>query len=75
MSEEKKSASIEEAFEELDRIIRILEDKDTPLDEALKQYEKGVGIVKSCNETLNDTEKKILILKGNNVETADKDEF
>lgn len=56
---------IEEAFQELEKIIAKLEDKDTTLEEAFKEYEKGVGIVKECNKTLDKVQKEIIVLQEN----------
>ncbi|MGN0374320.1 MAG: exodeoxyribonuclease VII small subunit [Butyrivibrio sp.] len=54
---------IEEAFQELEAIITRLEDKDTSLEDAFKEYEKGVGIVKECNDTLDKVHKQIIVLQ------------
>ncbi len=56
------SRSFEEALEELEKIIRILEDGQTGLEEALNQYEKGVELLKTCYHQLNQAEKRILQL-------------
>ncbi|MCZ6692044.1 MAG: exodeoxyribonuclease VII small subunit [Planctomycetota bacterium] len=52
----------EEAYEELERIIRALEGGETSLDESLEYYEKGVAALKTCHRILEDAEKKIEIL-------------
>ncbi|MGN0370902.1 MAG: exodeoxyribonuclease VII small subunit [Butyrivibrio sp.] len=62
---------IEEAFETLDSIISGLENKDTTLEEALKEYEKGVKIVRECNESLDMVEKQIIILQNHDEETGE----
>lgn len=68
--------AIEETFDSLDEIITILENKETTLEEAFAQYEKGIKLVKEANETLNLVEKKILVLQGNGeVESVCEDEF
>lgn len=56
---------IEESFQELEKIITRLEDKDTTLEDAFKEYEKGVGIVKECNRTLDKVQKEIIVLQEN----------
>ena len=53
----------ETALAELEKTVAKLERDDTPLDEALKLYEKGVELVRICNERLSSTEKKIKLLK------------
>lgn len=55
--------SIEESFEELNKIISALENKEIPLEDAFKKYEEGIKLVKQCNESLDDVEKKIIILQ------------
>lgn len=62
---------IEEAFETLDSIINNLENKDTTLEDALKEYEKGVKIVRECNESLDMVEKQIIILQNNDEEKGE----
>ena len=53
----------ETALAELEKTVAKLERDDTPLDEALKLYEKGVELVRICNERLGSAEKKIKLLK------------
>ena len=68
--------AIEETFSSLEEIIAILENKETTLDDAFAQYEKGIKLVKDANEALDAVEKKILVLQGNGeVESVDEDEF
>ena len=67
---------IEEAFEKLDTIINKLEDKDTSLEEAFKEYEKGMKLVKECNDSLDKVEKKILLIRDDmSVESVERDEL
>ena len=53
----------ETALAELEKTVAKLERDDTPLDEALKLYEKGVELVRICNERLGSAEKKIKLRK------------
>ena len=66
MSSEKKSkpgsASFEEDLSKLEEIVTALEAGKLPLDEALRQFEAGVGLVRKCEKTLNDAERKIEML-------------
>lgn len=57
--------SIEESFEELDSIIKALENSETPLEEAFKEYERGIKIVRECGASLDKVEKQITVLQGN----------
>ncbi len=53
---------IEGALEELEAIIKKLEDKDCSLEKSFAYYEKGMRMVKECSEIIDKTEKKIRIL-------------
>ena len=55
--------SIEESFTELNDIIKQLENKDTPLEEAFNRYEQGINLIKKCNDELDRVEKKIIVFQ------------
>lgn len=61
----KKEKTLEESFEELEEIISHLEDPDTSLDDSFKLYNKGVGLLKACNDSIDKIEKKIILLNEN----------
>ncbi|MEA4832359.1 Exodeoxyribonuclease 7 small subunit [bioreactor metagenome] len=52
----------EEAMAKLEAIVKSLESQTAPLDETLKLFEEGVGLVKICNQMLDDASKRIKIL-------------
>ena len=58
MSEKK----FEEAMERLERIVATLESGDLPLDESLKIFEEGMGLVNFCTKKLEEVEQKVTIL-------------
>ena len=53
-----QAASLEELFERLDRVIGGLED-------SFNLYQEGMELVKCCNRTIDDVEKKVLALDEN----------
>ncbi len=62
-------ASFEEDLETLEAIVNTLETGKLPLNEALRQFESGVALVRKCEKTLNDAERKIeILMKGMNGE-------
>ena len=63
----------ETALSELEAVIAKLEDSNTPLDEALKLYEKGISLVRICNERLESAERKIKILQSKDGEIVETD--
>jgi exodeoxyribonuclease VII small subunit len=52
----------ETALEELEQVVEQLDSGELSLEDALAAFEKGVGLVKYCNEKLNDVEKKVELL-------------
>ena len=63
----------ETALAELESVIARLEDSTTPLDEALKLYEKGISLVRICNERLESAEQKIKILQSKDGQITETD--
>lgn len=60
MSEKKKN--FEASLQDLEKIVRRLEDGDLPLEESLKLFEDGVRLSRECQERLNQAERRIEIL-------------
>ena len=61
--EEKKT--FEQSIMELGEIVRKLDNGQTPLDEAMELFERGVKLTKECNEMLDAAEQKVSILLKN----------
>lgn len=68
---EGESLSLEEAFSSLDAMLDRLEDRELPLEEALRLYQQGMKLLSSCNEKIDMAEKKILVVN----EEGTLDEF
>ncbi len=49
----------ESALEDLEGVVEQLETGALSLEDSLTAFEKGVGLVKFCNQKLNEVEKKI----------------
>ncbi len=54
--------TFEEAMTELERTVRLLEDGNISLDEALQEFEKGIALARVCSEKLTQAENKIDLL-------------
>ena len=68
--------NIEETYKTLDDILNRLEDKDTSLEDAFKEYEKGMKLVKECNDSLDKVEKKIQLIRDDmSTESVERDEL
>ncbi|MGL4554845.1 MAG: exodeoxyribonuclease VII small subunit [Gemmataceae bacterium] len=54
----------EKALAELEAVVRDLEDGRLGLDDALARYERGVGLIQTCQSRLQAAEQRILLLTG-----------
>jgi len=61
----KKNKSFEESLARLEEILAALESGDAGLDATLKLYEEGVGLVRACNQYLQDAEQSVKQLQFN----------
>jgi len=59
---ERSNERFEVALEELERVVEQLESGDLSLEDSLAAFEKGVGLVKQCNQKLSEVEKKLELL-------------
>lgn len=57
-------ASFEAALQELERLVQTLETGNLPLEDALAAYERGMALLRFCQETLAAAEQRIRILDG-----------
>jgi exodeoxyribonuclease VII small subunit len=53
---------LEKSLEELEALVARLESGDLPLEEALKEFERGVKLTRQCQTALADAEQKVEIL-------------
>ncbi len=54
--------TFEESLNELERIVKQLENGDLPLEDSLKLFEEGVKLSRSCRERLTVAERRIEVL-------------
>ncbi|MGH7796889.1 MAG: exodeoxyribonuclease VII small subunit [Candidatus Binatia bacterium] len=52
----------ESALEELEQVVEQLESGELSLEDSLSAFEKGIGLVRFCNQKLSEVEKKIEML-------------
>ena len=60
--------SYEEAYQELENIVAMLESGQHPLDTALKYYERGQALASRCAGLLENAELKLRLLSGEELE-------
>ena len=56
-------AGFEQAIEELEAIVRAMEDGKLPLEGALDRYQRGVELIRHCQSALDAAEQKVQILE------------
>jgi len=61
-----KPKTFESSLEELERIVRELEQGELPLERSLELFEQGVTLSRECQERLNQAERRIEILMRDN---------
>lgn len=57
---EETGLPLEQAFEQLEDVIERLQDKEISLEDAFKEYEQGMQLLKYCSESIDRVEKKVL---------------
>lgn len=59
----KQAKSLEQQFEELNTIIEQLDSPEISLEDSFKLYQNGMKLLKSCNDSIDKVEKKIMVLQ------------
>ena len=54
--------TFEQAIEQLEKIVADMEAAELPLDDVLKNYERGTRLARFCGQKLDEAEKKIELL-------------
>ena len=60
---EKEKLSLEDAFLELDDIIKTMEDDKISLEDSFNNYKKGLELIKYCNVSIGTIEGELEILE------------
>lgn len=53
---------------ELETLVERLEEGELPLEDMLKQFERGVALTRRCQDALKQAEQKVQILSGNSAD-------
>jgi exodeoxyribonuclease VII small subunit len=59
---DKKSVDFEAALEELEQLVTRMESGELPLEDALKQFERGITLTRDCQRALREAEQKVDML-------------
>lgn len=66
-----KEQTLEEVFEQLDKVLEKLEGETVSLEESFQLYHEGMDLLKTCNDKIDTVEKKMMVLDDN----GDQHEF
>ncbi len=58
----KKEFSIEEGFKEIESIVSELESGELGLEESFVKYEKGLKLLKSCDDSIGKIEERLKVI-------------
>lgn len=61
-TETEKETNLEEMFQNLEGVIREMEEGSVTLEESFDLYNRGMSLLKECNRTIDEVEKKVLVL-------------
>jgi exodeoxyribonuclease VII small subunit len=68
----RKKLSFEEAMKRLEEIVSHLEKGDIPLEESIRLFEEGSGLLALCSSQLEEAEQKVSLLRrGDDDETEE----
>ncbi len=68
----KKSVNFEKALAQLEDLVDEMEQGDLPLEDALKNFEKGIALAADCQQALSKAEQKVTQLIEKNGELLEK---
>lgn len=73
VAKKSKTPDFEQALHELEGIVERMEKGDLSLEESLQQFERGVNLSRSCQQSLQAAEQKVQILLQKNANAAPSD--
>ncbi|MGH8611144.1 MAG: exodeoxyribonuclease VII small subunit [Gammaproteobacteria bacterium] len=62
MTRKSKIFDFEDALRELEALIKRMESGELPLEESLKQFERGMALTRACQKALAEAEQKVKLL-------------
>ena len=58
--DQEKELSLEEAFEQIEEVISHLETEEITLEQSFREYDRGMKLLRHCNDTIDRVEKRVL---------------
>ena len=60
--ETKEEKTLDEMFQELDKLIQAMEEPEVSLEDSFQMYHQGIDMLKACNDKMDKIEKQMLVL-------------
>lgn len=57
-----KTVNLEKALADLEKLVEDLESGDLPLEKAMKKFEDGIKLTRTCQSALKDAEQRVQVL-------------
>lgn len=73
MSKKSTPVSFEHSLKELESLVKKMDSGELSLEESLVAFEKGIGLIRQCQITLQAAEQKVQMLVENNGELVTHD--
>ena len=67
--------SLDESLQELEALVATMESGELSLDEAMRQFERGIELTRRCQKALTEAEQKVDILMQKSGEAATPEPF
>lgn len=64
----KTERTVEASFVELEKIIEQLGSEELSLEESFQVYQKGMKLLKNCNDSIDRVEKQLILVREGNLE-------
>ena len=71
----KQEVGLEEMFSQIEGVLAGLEEEGASLEDAFALYQRGILLVKQCNDRIDRVEKELQILNGADTEEEEQDEL
>ncbi|PIE67685.1 MAG: exodeoxyribonuclease VII small subunit [Deltaproteobacteria bacterium] len=71
----KNKPSFEKAINDLEKIVKVLESGDLPLEKALQKFESGIELSQYCSEMLEDAEQRVSLMMGGKTDAPERQPF
>ena len=60
VKDKEEDLSLEEAFDQVEETIALLEEEDITFEDSLKAYQEGMKLLQYCNEKIDKVEKQVM---------------